>query len=247
MDLIPGIDIYHGQCVKLSQGKPAEPLVYSDDPCAMAGQWVSRGAEHLQLVDLNGALQGTPVHTEIISRICHEHPGISVQVGGGIRDIAAIEACLNAGATRVIIGTQALQAPEFIGEACSRFPSHILVSLDGLHGQLAVKGRSEITDVSVRALAMLFEYDSIEGFVFTDIGKDGMLGGPAFGMIKNLSENLSKAVLVAGGVANLSDIEDLLELGRKLAGGVTAVVVRRALYEGGLDLEEALALCKSSS
>jgi phosphoribosylformimino-5-aminoimidazole carboxamide ribotide isomerase len=155
-----------------------------------------------------------------------------------------IESYLDAGVDYLIIGTKAVQEPEFVGEMCKRFPGHIIVGLDGLHGMVAINGWKEVTDISVESLARLFEGDGIDGIVYTDIGKDGMMGGVNMHATKNLADSVNVPIIASGGVTNIKDIEALLEAGERLSGGVTGVITGRALYEGTLDLEEAIALCR---
>jgi phosphoribosylformimino-5-aminoimidazole carboxamide ribotide isomerase len=246
MLVIPAIDINEGQCVKRVIGQERQ-TVYSDNPRDLASHWVEQGAQLLHLVDLDGAMTGEAANFEIISGIANDHPGIAIQSGGGVRSLEHIERLLDVGVKTVVIGTRAVETPEFIGEACARFAGHIMVGLDGIYDMIAVNGRSKITEVSVKSLAMLFEFDDIEGFVYTDAGRDGTLGGPAFRTIKNMSEGNSKSFIVSGGVASMKDIEDLLELSRLVTGGVTGVIVNRALHEGHLDLREAQAVCDADA
>ena len=155
-----------------------------------------------------------------------------------------IESYLNAGVDYLIIGTKAVQEPEFVGEMCKRFPGHIIVGLDGLHGMVAINGWKEVTDISVKSLARLFEGDGIDGIVYTDIGKDGMMGGVNLDATKDLSNSINVPIIASGGVNNIEDIQQLLEAGAQSTGGITGVITGRAIYEGTLDLEEAIALCQ---
>ncbi|MFT4634028.1 MAG: phosphoribosylformimino-5-aminoimidazole carboxamide ribotide isomerase, partial [Crocinitomicaceae bacterium] len=177
MQIIPAIDFKDGKVVNLKQGRLDQSTTYSDDPIGMAAHWVSQGAERLHLVDLDGAFQGYPVNQAAISIIAANHPELVIQLGGGIRSAKVIEAYLKAGVNYVIIGTQAVDEPEFVGAMCREFPGHIMVGLDGLHGMVAKNGWKDVTDIAVKSLAMLFESDGIEAIVYTDIGKDGMMGG----------------------------------------------------------------------
>ena len=176
MDIIPAIDFKDGKVVNLKQGQLDRSTTYSDDPVGMAAHWVSKGCERLHLVDLDGAFDGQPRNADAINAIAKNHPELTIQLGGGIRSAEVIESYLNAGVDYLIVGTKAVQEPEFVGEMCQRFPGHIIVGLDGLHGMVAINGWKEVTDVSVKSLAMLFESDGIDGIVYTDIGKDGMMG-----------------------------------------------------------------------
>ena len=245
MQIIPAIDFKDGKVVNLKQGQLDQSTTYSDDPVGMADQWVSQGCERLHLVDLDGAFEGKPVNAEAIRRIAGNHPGLTIQLGGGIRSAEIIEAYLEAGVDYLIIGTRAVQEPEFVGEMCKRFPGHIIVGLDGLHGMVAINGWKEVTDVSVKSLAMLFEGDGIEAIVYTDIGKDGMMGGINMHATRDLADSLNIPVIASGGVNDISDIEALLEVGERVSGGITGVITGRAIYEGTLDLGEAIALTRN--
>ena len=244
MEIIPAIDFKDGKVVNLKQGQLDQSTTYSDDPLGMADHWVSKGCERLHLVDLDGAFDGRPRNANIINAIAKNHPGLKIQLGGGIRSAQVIESYLDAGVDYLIIGTKAVQEPAFVGEMCKRFPGHIIVGLDGLHGMVAINGWKEVTDISVESLARLFEGDGIDGIVYTDIGKDGMMGGVNMHATKNLADSVKVPIIASGGVSNIKDIEALLEAGERLSGGITGVITGRALYEGTLDLEEAIALCR---
>jgi phosphoribosylformimino-5-aminoimidazole carboxamide ribotide isomerase len=245
VQIIPAIDFKDGKVVNLKQGQLDQTTIYSDDPVGMADQWVSQGCERLHLVDLDGAFEGQPKNADAIGRIASNHPELTIQLGGGIRSAGVIESYLNAGVDYLIIGTKAVQEPEFVGEMCRRFPGHIIVGLDGLHGMVAINGWKEVTDVSVKSLALLFESDGIDAIVYTDIGKDGMMGGVNLRATKDLADSVSVPIIASGGVTDISDIEALLDAGEKVSGGITGVITGRAIYEGTLDLQEAIALTKS--
>jgi phosphoribosylformimino-5-aminoimidazole carboxamide ribotide isomerase len=244
VEIIPAIDFKDGKVVNLKQGQLEQSTTYSDDPIGMAEHWVSKGCERLHLVDLDGAFDGQPRNAEAINTIAKNHPSLKIQLGGGIRSAQVIESYLDAGVDYLIIGTKAVQEPEFVGEMCKRFPGHIIVGLDGLHGMVAINGWKEVTDISVESLARLFEDDGIGGIVYTDIGKDGMMGGVNMHATKNLADSVNVPIIASGGVSNIKDIEALLEAGERLSGGITGVITGRALYEGTLGLEEAIALCR---
>lgn len=245
MQIIPAIDFKDGKVVNLKQGQLDQTTTYSDDPVGMADHWVAQGCERLHLVDLDGAFEGKPVNADAISTIARNHPGLTIQLGGGIRSAEIIEGYLEAGVDYLIIGTKAVQEPEFVGEMCRKFPGHIIVGLDGLHGMVAINGWKEVTDVSVKSLAMLFESDGIESIVYTDIGKDGMMGGVNLHATKDLADSVRVPIIASGGVTDIRDIEALLETGEKVTGGITGVITGRAIYEGTLDLAEAIQLCRN--
>ncbi|HIG39910.1 MAG: 1-(5-phosphoribosyl)-5-[(5-phosphoribosylamino)methylideneamino]imidazole-4-carboxamide isomerase [bacterium] len=240
MQIIPAIDFRDGKVVNLKQGQLEQTTVYSDDPVGMADHWVSLGTQRLHLVDLDGAFKGKPVNQDAIGRIASNHPDLTIQLGGGIRSPEIIESYLTAGVDYVIIGTKAVDEPEFVGEMCRRFPDHIIVGLDGLHGMVAKNGWKDVTEISVKSLAMLFQADGIESIVYTDIGKDGMMGGVNLHATKDLADSVSVPIIASGGVTDMRDIEALLEAGRKVDGGISGVITGRALYEGTLDLAEAI-------
>lgn len=243
MLIIPAIDLKDGKCVRLRQGRMEETTVFSDDPVAMADHWVTEGARRLHLVDLNGAFEGHPVNGEIIKAIAANHPDLPIQLGGGIRSAEVIEAYLEAGVNYVIIGTRAVEQPEFVGQMCKRFPGHIIVGLDALHGMAATRGWAEVSEISVKSLALLFEADGIEAIVFTDIGKDGMMGGINLHATRDLANSISIPVIAAGGITDIKDVQAMLELEKKVDGGIFATITGRALYEGSLGLQEAQTLC----
>lgn len=251
MDIIPAIDFKDGKVVNLKQGRLEESTIYSDDPVGMAAHWVEQGAERLHLVDLDGAFQGFPVNQALIATIAANHPQLTIQLGGGIRSAEVIEAYLQAGVNYVIIGTKAVEEPEFVGAMCKLFPGHIMVGLDGLHGRVAKNGWKEVTDISVKSLALLFESDGIESIVYTDIGKDGMMGGINMSATCDLAESVAVPVIASGGVTDISDIKALLEVARTssggIKGGITGVITGRAIYEGTLDLRQAIALAKKQA
>ena len=242
MQIIPAIDFKDGKVVNLKQGRLELSTTYSDDPIGMADHWVSQGCERLHLVDLDGAFEGRPINAGVISQIARNHPDLTIQLGGGIREAGNIEAYLQAGVDFLIIGTKAVQEPEFVGQMCQRFPGHIIVGLDGRHGMVAINGWREVTDISVKNLAMLFEADGIESIVYTDISKDGMMGGINLHATKDLADSVDVPIIASGGVTDIRDIEALLGIDNRTVGGITGVITGRAIYEGTLDLAEAIAL-----
>jgi phosphoribosylformimino-5-aminoimidazole carboxamide ribotide isomerase len=237
MILIPAIDLKDGHCVRLRQGLMEDATVFSDDPLAMAKHWQNLGAERLHLVDLNGAFEGKPENESAIGQILDAiGENVPVQVGGGIRDLTTIERYLERGVTFVIIGTAAVRKPEFLKEACSAFPGHIIVGLDGNEGKVAVDGWAEVTEDRVIDLAQKFQDFGVEGVIYTDIGRDGMMTGANIESTQELASSLDIPVIASGGI---SSIDDILRLRELEAYGVTAAITGRAIYESAFDFKEA--------
>jgi phosphoribosylformimino-5-aminoimidazole carboxamide ribotide isomerase len=231
--LIPAIDLKDGQCVRLRQGRMEDDTVFSNNPVEMATRWVEAGGRRLHLVDLNGAFAGEPVNGEVIRAIAAAHPEVPIQVGGGIRDEATIEAYLKAGVSYCIIGTQAVKEPDFVARACKAFPGHVIVGLDAKDGMVAINGWAEVTDQEVTELARRFEHDGVSAIVYTDIGRDGMMSGPNVAATAALANAITIPVIASGGITDIGDIEALCRADtRNIMGAITG----RAIYEGTLDL-----------
>lgn len=243
MLLIPAIDLKDGHCVRLRQGRMEDATVFSDQPVEMAGHWVDQGARRLHLVDLNGAFAGSPVNGEAIRAIVATYPHVIVQVGGGIRDEAAIEAYLAAGVAYCIIGTRAAEDPGFVTRACARFPDRIIVGLDAKDGQVAIKGWAELTEHRVIDLARRFESDGVSAIIYTDIGRDGMMTGPNLEATRQLAEAIRIPVIASGGITNLDDVRALAAIADC---GITGAITGRAIYEGTLDFAAGLAVSKGA-
>jgi phosphoribosylformimino-5-aminoimidazole carboxamide ribotide isomerase len=236
MLLIPAIDLKDGKCVRLRQGRMDEDTVFSDDPVAMAGKWVSEGAKRLHLVDLNGAFAGMPRNAEVIHAIRNTYPDVQIQVGGGIRDEDTIQAYLNAGVDYVIIGTKAVSAPHFVREVAAEFPNHIIVGLDARDGKVAIDGWSKLSHHDVIDLAQKFEGDGVEAIIYTDIGRDGMMGGVNVEATARLARSIRIPVIASGGIHGMDDIH---ALGQVVGDGIMGAITGRAIYEGTLDFSEA--------
>lgn len=237
MLLIPAIDLQDGRCVRLRQGDLEDATVFSDDPGAMAAQWLEQGARRLHLVDLNGAVSGKPVNQAAIKSILAAiDEEIPVQIGGGIRDLNTIEAYLDQGLSYVIIGTAAVKNPGFLRDACSAFPGQIIVGLDARDGKIATDGWSKLSRHDVLDMAKKFEDYGCDSIIYTDIGRDGMLSGVNIEATVALSRHVSIPVIASGGVANLKDIEALCEVEHE---GIEGVILGRSLYEGTLNFTEA--------
>lgn len=239
MLLIPAIDLKDGHCVRLKQGEMDDATVFSEDPAATARHWLAQGARRLHLVDLNGAFAGKPVNEEAIKQIVQAvGDDIPVQLGGGIRDLDTIERYLDDGISYVIIGTAAVKNPGFLQDACSAFPGHIIVGLDAKDGKVAVDGWSKLTGHDVVDLALKFEDYGVEGVIYTDIGRDGMLSGVNVEATVRLAQALRVPVIASGGIAAMTDIDALCAVEHE---GVTGAITGRAIYEGTLDFRAAQA------
>ncbi len=237
MLLIPAIDLKGGKCVRLRQGHMDDVTVFDDDPVAVARRWVEQGATRVHVVDLDGAVAGRPVNAKVIAAITAAVAGVDVQVGGGIRDEDTIEAYLDAGVRYVILGTQAVNVPHFVGDACTEYPGHIIVGLDARDGKVAIDGWSKLSQHGVIDMAQHFERDGVEAIIYTDIGRDGMMRGVNVDSVVELARAVTVPVIASGGVTDLADIEALCAVADE---GVSGVVIGRALYEGSLDLPTAL-------
>jgi phosphoribosylformimino-5-aminoimidazole carboxamide ribotide isomerase len=237
MLLIPAIDLKDGQCVRLKQGDMEQSTTFSDDPAEMARKWVDQGARRLHLVDLNGAFAGKPKNEMAIRRILKEVGDVvDVQLGGGIRDLDTIERYLDAGLRYVIIGTAAVKNPGFLHDACTAFGGHIIVGLDAKDGKVATDGWSKLTGHEVVDLAKRFEDYGVESFIYTDIGRDGMLTGINIDATVKLAQALQTPVIASGGLSNITDIEKLCEVESE---GIEGVICGRAIYTGDLDFASA--------
>ena len=239
MLLIPAIDLKDGKCVRLKQGDMNESTTFGEDPAAMARRWVNAGARRLHLVDLNGAFAGKPVNEAAVKAILAEvGEEIPVQLGGGIRDLDTIERYLDDGLSFIIIGTAAVKSPGFLKDACSAFGGHIIVGLDAKDGKVATDGWSKLTGHEVVDLAKKFQDYGVEGVIYTDIGRDGMLSGINIDATVKLARALTIPVIASGGLSNIADIEQLCAIEDQ---GVEGVICGRAIYSGDLDFAVAQA------
>jgi phosphoribosylformimino-5-aminoimidazole carboxamide ribotide isomerase len=237
MLLIPAIDLQNGHCVRLRQGDLNDSTIFSDDPAAMAMQWLDQGARRLHLVDLNGAVAGKPKNEAAIKSIIKAiDDEIPVQIGGGIRDLDTIERYLDNGIAYVIIGTAAVKDPGFLRDACSAFPGNIIVGLDARDGKVATDGWSKLTRHDVLDLARKFEDYGCEAIIYTDIGRDGMLTGVNIESTVRLAQHVAIPIIASGGVTDLKDIEALCAVEEE---GIEGAILGRSLYEGTLDFAAA--------
>jgi len=240
MLLIPAIDLKDGKCVRLQQGDMKSSTTFGEDPAAMARRWLDAGARRLHLVDLNGAFSGRPVNEAAVKAILREvGDEIPVQLGGGLRDLDTIERFLDDGLSYVIIGTAAVKSPGFLKDACTAFGGHIIVGLDAKNGRVATDGWSKLTGHEVVDLALKFQDYGVEGVIYTDIGRDGMLTGINIEATVKLAQALTIPVIASGGLSGLADIEKLCAVEFE---GIEGVICGRSIYNGDLDFAAAQAL-----
>ena len=240
MLIIPAIDLKDGRCVRLKQGDMNSATVFSDDPVAMAKHWAGQGAKRLHIVDLNGAIAGRPKNEKVIrDMIAAVGQQLQIQLGGGIRDLDAIESYLDAGVTYVVIGTAAVKNPGFLSDACYAFPGHVIAGLDAKEGKVAVEGWSKMTGHDVVDLAKKYEEYGIEALIYTDIGRDGMMTGINIDATLKLAQQLKTPMIASGGLNSLKDVQTVCE--KLVPEGVIGAIAGRALYEGKLDLKKAQA------
>ena len=237
MLLIPAIDLKDGKCVRLQQGDMKASTTFGEDPAAMARRWLDAGARRLHLVDLNGAFAGKPVNEPAVRAILREvGDEIPVQLGGGIRDLDTIERYLDDGLSYVIIGTAAVKSPGFLKDACTAFGGHIVVGLDARDGRVATDGWSKLTGHEVVDLAKKFQDYGVEGVIYTDIGRDGMLTGINIEATVRLAQALTIPVIASGGLSSLDDIKALCAVESE---GIVGTIAGRAVYDGSLDFQVA--------
>jgi len=238
--IIPAIDLKDGRCVRLKQGDMASATVFSEDPVAMAKHWAAQGAKRLHIVDLNGAIAGRPKNEKVIRAvIAAVGEQVPIQLGGGIRDLDAIESYLDAGVTYVVIGTAAVKNPGFLSDACYAFPGHVIAGLDAKDGKVAVEGWSKLTGHDVVDLAKKYEDYGIEALIYTDIGRDGMMTGINIEATLRLAQATKTPLIASGGLNSIADVEAICA---KLAPeGVIGAIAGRALYEGKIELKKAQA------
>ena len=238
MILYPAIDLKDGQCVRLVKGEMDAATVFSDDPGAQAKSFAEAGFAWIHVVDLNGAFEGRPVNAEAVDRILAEAT-IPVQLGGGIRNMATIEDWLGRGVARVILGTVALRDPELVRSACREYPGKVAVGIDARGGKVAIEGWAETSETTAPELARAFEDAGVAAIIYTDIERDGALGGPNIEATAALAREISTPVIASGGVSGHADLEALKAVEDA---GIEGVICGRALYDGRIDADTALAL-----
>lgn len=238
MILYPAIDLKGGKAVRLLRGDMATATVFNEDPADQARRFAEAGFEWLHLVDLDGAVEGKPINRASVEAIL-ESVDMPAQLGGGIRDLGAIEGWLEAGVVRVILGTVAVKNPELVREACRLFPGRIVVGIDARKGRVAVEGWVEDSDIAAEELALRFQDAGVAAIVFTDIDRDGALGGANVEATAALARRIDTPVVASGGVASLDDIAAFLAVEDC---GVSGIISGRALYDGRIDPASAVAL-----
>jgi len=235
MILIPAIDLKDGKCVRLRQGDMNDDTVYSDDPVAVAQQWIDAGARRLHVVDLDGATKGKPVNRHIVAKIAEVCGDVPLQLGGGIRDDETVQSDLDGGVSFCIIGTKAVTTPHFVQDLCLNFPGHIIVGLDAKDGKVAIDGWSKLSKHDVIDMAQHFEQDGVSSIIYTDISRDGMMTGVNIEATVNLARAINIPVIASGGVTNLADVEGLCKVADE---GIVGAITGRALYEKTLNFAE---------
>jgi len=238
--ILPAIDLKEGRCVRLEQGLMDKDTVYNDNPAAQARIWQEQGGELLHIVDLDGALAGARKNKEAIRAIVAAID-IPSELGGGIRDLQTIEAYLELGIDRVILGTVAKENPALVAEACRKFPGHIVVGIDAKDGLVAVRGWADVTEKKASEMAKEMEGFGVEAIIYTDIARDGMMQGPNIEATRLLAESINIPVIASGGLSTLEDIRRLMAIE---SSGVSGVITGKAIYSGAIDLREAVALTR---
>ncbi len=234
-EIVPAVDLKAGRCVRLEQGRADAETVFSDDPVAMARRWEGSGARRLHVVDLDGAFAGRPAQTELV-RAMIRAVAIPVQVGGGLRELAHVEAALAAGARWAIVGTRAALDPVFLGEVCTRFGDQVMIGIDASDGRVAVDGWTRVLELDAMALARDAATAGAAGIIYTDIARDGTQSGPNLWSTGAVAQAAGIPVFASGGVGSLDDIRQLATVA-----GLAGVIVGRALYSGAVDLATAVA------
>jgi len=232
----PAIDLKDGRCVRLVRGDMARATVFGDDPAAQARSFSQAGARWIHVVDLDGAFAGRPQNAAAVEAVVAAVPALGIQLGGGIRDAATVEAWLGKGVARVVLGTAAVKNPDLVREACRRWPGRIALAIDARGGKVAVEGWAETSSLTALDLARRFEDAGAAAVVYTDIDRDGALQGVNVAATAALARAIRTPVIASGGIASLDDIAALK------AAGIPGAIVGRALYDGRIDLRSALAL-----
>lgn len=240
MRIYPAIDLLNGRCVRLRQGDYSQETVFSDDPAQVARKWAELGADRIHVVDLDGAKAGKPVNGAVIRKIV-EAAGVPIQLGGGIRSDADLAAVFDWGVRWAVLGTRALQAPDWVRETATKYPNRIVLGVDAKNGFVATEGWLEVSKVKATDLAKQVSDAPLAAVVYTDIAKDGMMSGPNFEALIEMRDAMPLPVIASGGVCTLEHVRRLIE--ERIPG----CIIGRALYEGSLDLAAALDLTRATS
>lgn len=235
--LYPAIDLKGGQVVRLKRGEMDQATIYADDPAAQARRFIEAGFSWVHMVDLDGAFAGKPANAAAVRAIIAAVPGAKLQLGGGIRTMATAEAWLEAGVSRIILGSAAVKDPDFARAACRAFPGHVALGIDARDGMVATEGWAETSDVSATDLARRFEDSGAAAVIYTDIARDGMLSGVNVTATAALARAVCLPVIASGGVAGIEDITALRDAGA----GIEGAILGRALYDGRIEPKLALA------
>jgi len=241
MIVIPAVDLRDGRCVRLREGRSDSETVFSDDPVATALRWISLGAPRLHVVDLDGAFAGGPRQTALVAKIVAAVAPVPVEIGGGLRDLAAVEAALETGARWAVVGTRAALDAGFLGDVCGRHPGRIIVAVDARGSRVAVKGWTEVSDQAVSDVGARAREAGAAALLYTDISRDGMERGPNVEDTAALARTVDMPVLASGGVATIDDLHRLAVIP-----GVEGTIVGRALYTGAIDLAAAISAIRTS-
>jgi phosphoribosylformimino-5-aminoimidazole carboxamide ribotide isomerase len=234
--VIPAIDLQGGRCVRLVEGRADSATVFGDDPVAMARRWAERGAERLHVVDLDGAFDGAPRHAALIRAMVEAIPAVPVEVGGGLRDLATLEAALGTGARWAVLGTAAALEPAVLEAACGRWPGRILVGVDAVDGRVAVRGWTDVLPLTAQELVVRAADAGAAGAIYTDVRRDGTGRGPNLEATAALAARATVPIIASGGIAGVDDLVRLAAIPN-----VAGAIVGRALYTGAVDLGAAIA------
>jgi len=240
MRLYPAIDLKEGKCVRLVHGDMKKVTIFNDSPANQAKSFEDQGAEYIHVVDLNGAFEGKPVNLDAVKEILAA-VNVPVQLGGGIRSMETIDAWIDAGVARVILGTVALKNPELVRKACKKYAGKIVVGIDAVDGMVATEGWADVSKMKVLDLAQNFENAGVTAIVFTDVGRDGAMQGPNTEAIVALAKEISIPVIASGGVSSNEDLKTLRDAEKF---GVEGVISGRAIYDGEIDVKNAVEILK---
>ncbi len=239
MYILPAIDLLDGKVVRLAQGKRDQVTVYSDDPVAIAKKWVDAGATWLHVVDLNGAFDSTYINVPVAQKIIQSFRGVNIEISGGIRTQDTLDRAMEAGAARVVLGTKACEDPEFVRRAAAKYGKKIAVALDAKAGQVVSRGWVSATAFTVKDLAKQMKELGVHTLICTDVSRDGMMSGPNLQLLRDVLSTGPKELIASGGVSSLEDLKTLKQLEPE---GVIGVIVGKAIYEGTVDVKEAIAI-----